>query len=60
MGIGIMQLSTIMNILVLKLYLGHQRQKRRMLKFIKVNEYNIIIQNRMNINPISIKSTNRY
>ena len=59
-GIGIMNPSTIIDTLVLKLYIGYKRQKSRIAMLIKVNEEIQFIQNRFTIHLILISENEQF
>ena len=42
LGIGIMKLSTIIDVLASKLYVGHERLNNRISKIIKINKENVM------------------
>ena len=59
-GIGIMKPSTIIDTLVLKLYMGHKRQKSRIAMLIKANEEIQFMQNGFTTHPILISKNERF
>ena len=52
LGVGIMKPSTIIDILALKLYVGHKRSNDRIAKIIRINEEEASYQNGFNENVI--------
>ena len=52
LGVGIMKPSTIIDILVLKLYVGHKWLNNRIAKIIRINEEEVSYQNGFNENVI--------
>jgi len=59
-GIGIMKPSTVIDTLVLKLYVGYKRQKSRIAMLIKANEEIQFTQNRFTTHSILISENERF
>ena len=60
LGVEIMKPSTTINILVIKLYIGHQRKKSRLATFMNINEEILFLNNGVSKDSIEISYEKRF
>jgi len=60
LGVGIIKPCTIINTLVIKLYIGYQRKKSRLAIFMNINEEILFLNNGVNKDPLKTSHERRF